>query len=64
MLERGKITQIANALGVSKQYISAILKGERAISGDMVLKILQVAPELEGKFAVKEWNKVRYIFRG
>lgn len=64
MLERGKITQIANALGVSKQYISAILKGERAISGDMVLKILQVAPELEGKFAVKEWDKVRYIFRG
>lgn len=64
MLDRGKITQIANALGVSKQYISVILKGERAISGDMVLKILQVAPELEGKFAVKEWDKVRYIFRG
>ena len=64
MLERGKITQIANVLGVSKQYISAILKGERAISGDMVLKMLQVAPELEGKFAVKEWEKVRYIFRG
>lgn len=63
-MDRGKITQIANALGVSKQYISAILKGERAISGDMVLKILQVAPELEGKFAVKEWDKVRYIFRG
>lgn len=64
MLDRGKITQIAKELGVSKQYISVILKGERAISGDMVLKILQVAPELEGKFAVKEWDKVRYIFRG
>ena len=63
MLERGKMAEIAKRLGVSKQYVSMIFKGERSINGETVIKILEIVPELEGKFAVKEWNKIRYIYK-